>query len=369
MTQSELEELLGPPADYIYSPGDLATLRLWARSIGRAEPEVAVMSGVALTNLYHAKGGQFKPTADLHEMFVSIMEAVSVPGFNIDLTRHVALDLMRSEFKDWNTAAAAAVAEAIAAMPPRIIQIVQPNAPAVTLPGPLHYKTEECIRIAGLAHPLMLVGPAGCGKTTIGQHVASALQLPFYITSTINDTHELTGFTDGYGKYHSTPFRKAFEQGGVWVADEIDAWDASALLAANAALANGYAVFPDRDEPISRHPNFRMVATANTYGNGADCVYIGRNELDAASLDRFAMIDVDYDLTLEQIFSGGNTRWLEHVWAIRKIVTDKQIRHVVSSRAIIYGSAALASGIPWQRCEDIYLFKGMSASDRAKVER
>lgn len=367
MTRDELEEALGAPSEYIYAPNDLANLRAWARSIGHAEPEVAVMSPVALANLYHAEGGKKTDPVALHKMFLDILEAVSVPGFNVDLTRMLAREEMRDEFTNWQAAAAKAVADAIAAMPPRIIQIVSQTAPAVTLPGPMHYKTEETIRIAALAHPIMLVGPAGCGKTTIGQHVAAALQLPFYITSTINDTHELTGFVDGYGKYHSTPFRRAFEHGGVWVADEIDAWDASALLAANAALANGYAVFPDRDEPIMRNSGFRIVATANTYGNGADRVYIGRNELDAASLDRFAMITVDYDLTLEQIMSGGNHRWLEHVWEIRKAVMEKQVRHVVGTRAIIYGSAALASGIAWDRCEEIYIYKGMSESDRRKI--
>src|SRR5690606_33437279 len=115
--------------------------------------------------------------------------------------------------------------------------------------------------------------------------------------------------------------------------------------------------FPDRDAPILRNTNFRMVATANTVGNGADRVYIGRNELDAASLDRFATLTVDYDLNLERAFCNGNTKWLEHVWSVRKRVSEKNIRHVVSTRAIIMGSVAIANGLTWEQCEDIYLFK------------
>jgi cobaltochelatase CobS len=191
--------------------------------------------------------------------------------------------------------------------------------------------------------------------------------LPFYITSTVIDTHELMGFVDGHGVYHRTPFREAYENGGVWVADEIDAWDAAALLTANSALANGIATFPDSHTPVKRHPDFRMIATANTFGHGADRVYIGRNELDAASLDRFAVIAIDYDTTLEQALSNGNPLWLNRVWQVREQVQSRNIRHVVSTRAIINGSIALSVGIPQREVEEMYLFKGMSKSDREKI--
>lgn len=221
-----------------------------------------------------------------------------------------------------------------------------------------HYRTEIVLTAIRAGHPVMLVGPAGCGKTTIGEHVAADLELPLYITSTINDVHELHGFIDGHGVYHRTPFREAFEHGGVWIADEIDAWDAGALLAANSALANGIVTFPDSPRPIKRHANFRMIATANTYGTGASRDYIGRNELDAASLDRFAVIAVDYDLNIERAVSNGNEQWLNHVWEIRKLCAEKKIRHVVSTRAIINGSAALKAGMAWDDVNEIYLTKG-----------
>ena len=260
-----------------------------------------------------------------------------------------------------------ATSDAVATILQHMGRMAQPVAPVPAAPPLSHYRTPLVIQIASLGHAIMLVGPAGCGKTTIGEHVAAALDLQFYITNAINDTHELMGFVDGYGKYHSTPFRIAFERGGVWIADEIDAWDGSVLLAANSALANGFASFPDSQKPVVRHPDFRMVATANTFGSGADRVYVGRNELDAASLDRFAVLTVDYDLTLERMFAGQHDRWLERVWNVRKSVMDKKIRHVVSSRAISMGAAALSAGIDWDVCEDIYLFKGLSKSDRGKV--
>ncbi len=247
---------------------------------------------------------------------------------------------------------------------------------AMTAPAPrpvassalTHYATPAVLRAIGRGHPVMMVGPAGCGKTTIAEHVANALSLGFFITSAVNDTHELMGFVDGYGKYHITAFRHAYQFGGLWCADEIDAWDANALLVANSAIANGRATFPDCETPIGRHADFRICATANTFGTGADRVYVGRTELDAASLDRFAVIAVDYDLTLERFLARGSDRWLEHVWDIRQKVIAKKIRHVVSSRAIAMGAAALLDGEDWDDVCQYYLIKGMSASDRSKVD-
>lgn len=370
-TAAEIQARLGARELYVPCSDDKPLLREWALVTGFHPFDVDKMSFVELANLYHTQQpaptpAPPQPPADIHDTIVKILEAVNAPGFEVSLTRRVARAEMQQEIMS-GEATRKLIQETLENLAPRKLEVVTPSA-TVILDGLYHYATEKVIRAVGIGHHIMMVGPAGCGKTTIGEHAAKALNLPFYVTSTINDTHELTGFVDGHGKYHSTPFRRAFEFGGIWIADEVDAWDASALLAANAALANGFASFPDRETPVSRHASFRMVATANTFGNGADRVYIGRNELDAASLDRFATINVDYDLNLERAFSGGNSKWLEHVWEVRRKVTDKNIRHVVSSRAIIRGSEALAAGFDWNDANEMYLLKGMSKADREKIK-
>lgn len=343
-----LRRLLGPAHSYMLRPLDKPLLKEWA---GLSGFDPYDMSAVELANLYHAHGSPQSPTDAQRIAAEAICATMKALGAGNGLTADQVREICQAE---------------IAAAPARRLEIVTAHA-IVTLDGPLHYRTPIILRAVGRGDAVMMVGPAGCGKTTIGEHVARALNLPFYITSTINDTHELMGFKDGYGGYHATAFRRAYEHGGVWIADEIDAWDATALLTANSALANGFATFPDLEEPLRRHPDFRMVATANTFGSGADRVYIGRNELDAASLDRFAVINVDYDLTLERMFAAGQDRWLDHVWNVRRIVQEKRIRHVVSSRAISRGALALASGEDWDDVEEMYLFKGMSETDRDRI--
>jgi len=324
-----LEKELGDPSEFIITHENRNMVIQWAILKGHPSVQVHSMRNVDLVNLYHESKPKGKTSYEQElaaDMFVKMVNAFQIAQVDRSMVQELILE------------------------------------------GTLHYRTELIMKIVAANHPAMMVGPAGCGKTSIGEKIAECLQLPFYVTSTINDTHELTGFVDGYGKYHSTPFRQAFENGGVWIADEIDAWDASALLAANSALANGFSTFPDISEPLVRHKDFRMIATANTFGSGADRVYVGRNELDAASLDRFAVVEVDYDLTLERMFSNGNERWLQFVWNIRKKVEEKKIRHVVSSRAIIMGSKALNAGISFKDVCSIYLFKGMSNTDLKKIQ-
>lgn len=335
-------------------------------SAGHSAAELQEMTMVQLTNFYHEAQPDtsvLQPEASsiqrlAAEIVVETIKHVQHHGATDEqtvrfLARQEALELFNLKLKELHV--------------PRELIVTSPTS-QVHLTGLVHYMTESVIQVLSLAHPVLMVGPAGCGKTTIAEHAARALNLPFYITSTTNDTHELMGFIDGYGNYHNTPFRTAFEHGGVWVADEIDAWDASALLAVNSALANGYAMFPDSKDPVRRHANFRVAATANTFGTGADRVYVGRNELDAASLDRFAVLEVDYDLTLERAFANGQDTWLDYVWRIRRMVNEKNIRHVVSSRAIGNGAAALNAGLNYNNVKEWYLFKGMSAKDRSKLD-
>lgn len=379
------EAVLGLADQFVLTDENWQTVRSWAVACGYLDSR-AVASGAALANLYHLHGPKAKRLDPMAELLKSIHETGYAP-INLDLVKRLINEnasydisqiqgMIHAQIKEHEQSFLDDVAKVVdqqieaARLPgPPIVVHVQRQDQLVVLDGLQHEATPEVIQIASLGHPIMMVGPAGAGKTSIGEAVSKALGLPFYITSTVFDTHELLGFTDGTGNYHSTPFRMAFEHGGVWIADEIDAWDAAALLSINSALANGFVTFPDNQIPVKRHANFRMLATANTFGKGADRVYIGRNELDAASLDRYAVIEIDYDSNLESHLCGGNIDWYLFVTDTRRKVREKNVRHVVSMRAITMGAAALALGMKRARVEEIYVFKGMSATDRKKLSQ
>lgn len=211
---------------------------------------------------------------------------------------------------------------------------------------------------------VMLVGPAGSGKTTIAEQVAKALEIPFEFTGALDSAYKLSGFIDAQGRIVHTAFRRAYEHGGLFLFDEVDGSLPGALLAFNAALANGHADFPDG--VVKRHENFRVIAAANTYGHGADRQYVGRNQLDAASLDRFAVFDMDYDEGLEKALAG-NAQWVAFVQKVRRAVRSAKVRHVVSPRASLMGARLLSAGMDRNKVEEATVWKGMDEATRQKV--
>lgn len=252
----------------------------------------------------------------------------------------------------------------------------------------MHHKFPLLAAAVAASVNVMMVGPAGSGKTTAAKKVAEALGLPFYGTGAINSEYKLSGFIDAQGRIVSTAFRQAFEFGGVFLFDEYDGSLPGATLPFNAALANDWMDFPDKC--VQRHPDFRVIAGANTFGTGADRQYVGRNQLDAAALDRFVMLEWPYDEALESAIMGAPAptnapvpqsiapvlgeeanglalRFLDRTRKVRKAVDELKVRHVVSPRASIAGAKLLAAGWRWNDVEDAVLWKGLDKDTRAKV--
>jgi MoxR-like ATPase len=228
---------------------------------------------------------------------------------------------------------------------------------------------------------VMMVGPAGTGKSTVAEQLAAAYGLPFWFNGPVQSEYKLTGYKDAHGRYHSTPFREAYEHGGVYLFDEIDACAPQALVAFNTALAQGYCDFPDRGI-VRRSPKFVCLAAANTYGRGANRMYVGRNQLDAATLDRFAMFDIGFDETLEEQAAraawkasnpkawgdGGQVlKWLTLVRKLRERTLELSLRHVITMRASIDGAKLLALGFPVKAAADATVWKGLGLEDRRKA--
>jgi cobaltochelatase CobS len=210
-----------------------------------------------------------------------------------------------------------------------------------------------------------LVGPAGTGKTTAAEKIAEALEMPFYFNGAIDSEYKLRGFIDAQGRVISTPFRRAYEHGGVYLFDEVDSSLPSACLAFNAALANGKYDFPGCDEPIARNPRCFVLAASNTWG-GPDGGYVGRFRQDAAFMDRFLRVPWETDEALEKALCS-NQDWCAYVQTARASAIRNGVEHLISPRATLNGDALLAAGRPWQRVVDLCVRKGLNEADWKKI--
>lgn len=244
---------------------------------------------------------------------------------------------------------------------------------------PLVLKCISCIDVN-----VALVGPAGSGKTRLVEEVAKTLALHFSPQSfnCLSSKADILGFVDAGGTYHASVFRERFENGGVFLADEFDACHPGVATILNAAIANKLCTFGD-NKTVKAHANFKAVMCMNTFGTGPNAEYVGRNRLDAATLDRFAFIYLDYDEVLEFSMIGieqkpkplnlsaggiGNAAaWIIEVQKIRELIKTNKMRMIVSPRATIMGAELCAVGVGLDWLRELLVFKGISENDREQL--
>ena len=95
-------------------------------------------------------------------------------------------------------------------------------------------------------------------------------------------------------------------------------------------------------------------------------MYVGRNQLDGATLDRFVILNWEYDEEAEMKWAGGDPyaiSWVPYVQKVRKIVFDHKMKVVISPRASITGSALLRSGMDRATVENVTLWNRLSKDD------
>jgi hypothetical protein len=253
----------------------------------------------------------------------------------------------------------------------------------------IHYRLPLLLSAMNAGVSMMLVGPAGSGKTTACQQAAELLGRGFEFTGAINSEYKLTGFIDAQGRVVSSAFRRAFIDGAVFLFDEMDGSLPGAVLPFNSANANRVMDFPDGTHKANEQ--YLGLAACNTFGRGADRQYVGRYQQDAAVLDRFAVMEWPYDPALEAAMIGAPkpynapepvsispitdegtalreaARWLTHVQNMREKIEKAKLRHIVSPRATVTGAKLLAAGWPWKEVEEAVIFKGLDTDSRAKL--
>lgn len=227
----------------------------------------------------------------------------------------------------------------------------------------VHSAFETVMKVLGSAKRInknvMLVGGAGSGKSSLCKDVADALELDFYPMSVGIQTtkSDLLGFINAKGDYVTSPIRQAFENGGVLLLDEFDATHAGVVTILNSLLANDVCSFPDKI--VHKNEKFICIVACNTYGRGGSIEYIGRNKLDSATLDRFVVVNVDYDDRLEGLLTRNET-WVNIIRKMRDNAKKFGLKVVISPRASMQGADLLDAGFHFSDVLNMVVYKGLS---------
>lgn len=249
-------------------------------------------------------------------------------------------------------------------LPQKEIVVKLPDGSKKSAGSTQHEKFETILKYLTADVPVFMSGAAGTGKSSIAKNAAKALGLDFYFSGAVNDIYKFTGFIDANGHYSKTQFYDFCVNGGVFFLDEMDASIPEVLVALNAAIANRYFDFPCGK--VELNENCRFICAGNTYGTGADAEYTGRYQLDAATLDLFAVVDIDYSKDIFNAVTNGNKDLIAFIYDLRKACKAVGVNMILSYRCAQNVTAMESVGLDTASCIKQCIAKGLS-KDTARM--
>jgi len=237
------------------------------------------------------------------------------------------------------------------------------------------------------ADPLLLTGPTGCGKTESLLQFFSGIYQPT-IAISCNRAMEPDEFwgskeivsSDGSPttEYRRSKLMDAYANGFAIIFDEIDALTAPAAIALHRILERADIALPT-GEVVKCHPYTRVVATANTRGDGDTMGrYAGTNQLNSATMNRFQILEYNYPApeVEQQILAKAVPRCVkETVENIVKVATDIRVSYeqgdsptTMSIRDMIRWGKSLVSGSGREDVKPLYHSFNKAVGNRCDKE-
>lgn len=300
--------------------------------------------------LHEVPEGSDKTQAEIDKMVIGFSQTLLEHAAGIERTikegiGNKTISLLKDIYADVKSKADEAIEDAKNQFITHQVKVG--NKPPKTINGIVPKEFDRILALAASRKNIFMTGPSGCGKTYIAKKVAEALGLDFASQSCSEGVSEsvFTGWllpVEGNGVFThvQSEFIRIYENGGAFLFDEMDAADPNVMVFMNQALANDGFYLPQRHKApyVKKHKDFVGMAAANTFGNGADTMFVGRNQLDAATMDRFrvGMVKMEYDETVEtnlvdpEIYEWG--------MKIRKVIVNHRMRRIMSTRVMLDAS-------------------------------
>lgn len=255
------------------------------------------------------------------------------------------------------------------------IEVKMPDGTTVTVPG-AHKQMGTLLRLVQARQNVYIVGPTGSGKTKAGEQVSEAVGLRFFPKSVGPTTtaFDMMGYMNAAGDFVPGIMYEPFVNGGLLLIDEMDSGNPTCQTSLGTALANRYCSFPNG--VADRHPDSVFLASGNTFGKGADRMYVGRNQLDESTRNRFSFLIWDYDTALELRLAEEKAKlsgqpevmkWAHRVHNIRESSDRNKLRFIASTRDILDGADLIIHGFTMREVEDLRFWNAADEDVKQRI--
>ena len=232
---------------------------------------------------------------------------------------------------------------------------------------------------------ILLVGPTGSGKSSLIAQLAARLNWPLRRINLHGET-SVSDFVGQHKAKHGEVYFQygilptAMREGQILCIEELDAATPEILFILQGVLEDdGHLTLADNGgELIVPHPDFRLVATANTLGLGDESsLYSGTNVLNASHLDRWTTVfQVGYlnedeeaavikskAAELNNALVSGLVKLAN---AVRKAVDEEQLYTTFSTRRLL-ALARKTKSLGLDRALEVTVLNKLPKNDRAVV--